>query len=211
MMLNVACRHSPLSLAQVKEVFAALPTINYTLFPVTTKGDLDRTTSLRTLPKNDFFTDTVDQLLLEGSCRIAIHSAKDLPDPLPEGLSLIALTQGVDPTDSLVIREGETLASLPKGAVIATSSTRREEAVRQLRSDLTFIDVRGTIHERLDILNQHAHGVVIAEAALIRLNLTHLNRATLPGPTVPFQGQLAIIARSGDTDMQTLFAPLHHG
>jgi hydroxymethylbilane synthase len=100
---------------------------------------------------------------------------------------------------------------LPKGAVIATSSERREAAVRELRPgfSFTFRDVRGTIGQRLALLDKgEADGVVIAEAALIRLGLTHLNRITLPGTTTEMQGQLAIIARQEDNEMRELFSPL---
>jgi hydroxymethylbilane synthase len=159
------------------------------------------------LEKTNFFTKEVDELVLSGQCQIGIHSAKDLPDPLPNGLSLICLTKGVDPADVLVLREGETLLTLPLGAKIATSSKRREDEVFKMRPDLIFCDLRGPIQERLTVLNDgRADGVVVAEAALIRLGLTHLNRIRLPGTTVPGQGQLAILAKSDDTEMAHLFS-----
>lgn len=210
----VAARASKLSRAQVQEVTSALasyhPNIRLEGVFVETYGDLDQATSLRSLDRTDFFTREVDALVLSGACRIALHSAKDLPQHIPEGLELICITQGIDPSDSLVLRPGETLASLPPHALIATSSPRREEAVRQLRPDLRFCDVRGAIGQRLSLLDTgQADGVVIAEAALIRLQLTHLNRVRLPGPTTPFQGQLAVTARQGDEEMCILFQPLN--
>lgn len=209
----VGARRSPLSQAQLREVQIALnehyPTITFTSLLIDTSGDKDQTTSLRTLGKTNFFTKEIDELLLSGACRIAIHSAKDLPENNPKGITIVALTHGVDPSDSLVLRQGEHLKSLQSGAIIATSSERREEAVRKLRSDLTFMDLRGTIGQRLEKLNTHeADGVVIAEAALIRLNLTHLNRITLPGETVKHQGQLAVMARTEDQEMLDLFTCL---
>lgn len=204
-------RPSPLSLAQVREVQQLLskhrPHITIEPLVIETIGDRDQKTSLRSLEKTDFFTRDIDQSLLRGDCRIAIHSAKDLPEPLPAGLQLAALTEGVDSSDSLVFRPGEHLASLPPGAVIATSSERRESAVLALRPNLSFIDVRGTIHQRLALLDHNrADGVVIAEAALIRLGLTHLPRITLPGETVPLQGRLAILSRQGDEEMEEIFS-----
>lgn len=209
----VGARSSPLSQAQVREVQFNLneyhPAILFESLFVETYGDKDRSTSLRGLDKTDFFTREVDELLLAGACRIAIHSAKDLPEPLCSSLTLIALTQGQDPSDSLVMRQGETLDNLPAGAIIATSSQRREEAVRLLHSDVNFIDLRGTVGQRLAMLNRYeADGVVIAEAALIRLNMTHLNRIKLPGKTVKHQGQLAVVAREGDREISELFACL---
>lgn len=208
--IRVGARSSPLSLVQLEEVQQLIhlhyPHITFEPVTVMTTGDLDQKSSLRMMGKSDFFTKEVDNLLLTGKCRIAIHSAKDLPDPLPKGVVMIALTKGLDPSDSLVFRLGESLHTLPPGATIATSSERREEAVKQLRTDLCFIDIRGTIQQRLNKLETHqADAVVVAEAALIRLGLTHLNRMRLPGETVPNQGQLAIMARHGDDEMETLF------
>ena len=200
-------RRSPLAQAQVNEVEAELhrfaPQVRFMRKYMTTRGDRDQVTSLRSMGKTDFFTRELDQLVLARGCDVAIHSAKDLPDPLPEGLQLVALTRGVNPSDSLVLRSGCHLEMLPSGSVIATSSERREEAVRQLRSDFLFEDVRGTIGQRLAKLEAgEVSGVVIATAALIRLDLTHLNSIELPGETVPFQGRLAVVAHREDQAMR---------
>ncbi len=210
MKIKVGARSSPLSRAQCEEVAQEIgSSLAFDPVWVKTTGDLDKKTSLRILGKSDFFTREIDEMLLSGEVRIAIHSAKDLPEPLREGIAIVALTRGVDPRDSLVMREGETLASLRPGAVIATSSERREECVRQLRSDLQFIDLRGTIGERLEKLqNNEADGVVVAEAALIRLKWTHLNRIFLPGETAMYQGRLAILARKDDQEMKQIFAKI---
>lgn len=213
LVLKVGARSSPLSQAQTKEVLLAIqqvqPDVQFEMVYLTTVGDKDQKTSLRTLDKTDFFTKEIDEALLRGECRIGIHSAKDLPDPLAKGLELICLTKGVDPADALVMREGESLSTLRPGAVVATSSYRREEAAKKLREDLTFIDLRGTIGQRLAKLDHgEADGVIVAEAALIRLGLTHLNRVFLPGETTPGQGQLAIVAREGDHEMKKLFSRL---
>lgn len=209
--LSVVSRRSPLALAQVEEVLKELKThhhfVQFHCLYLDTLGDKDQKTSLRTLDKTDFFTKELDEFILAGSCRIAIHSAKDLPHPLPKGLSLIALTKGLDPADSLVLKEGKTFSTLTRQPLIATSSVRREEAVKMLIPEARFTDIRGTIHKRLEILNnKNIDGVVIAEAALIRLNLTHLNRIFLPGPTTPLQGQVAVVAQSEDQEMHSLFS-----
>lgn len=211
--IQVAARSSPLSRTQVQEVLNEMrefyPSLSFETSWVNSRGDLDKDTSLRTMEKTDFFTREVDEMILKGECRIAIHSAKDLPDPLPQGISLIALTKGLDPSDSLVFRKGESLDTLPPWAWIATSSIRREEAVRQLRSDLHFKDLRGTIGERLTLLEKgEADGVVVAEAALIRLGLTHYSRLPLPHSSTFNQGRLAILAREGDDQMKQLFFPI---
>jgi hydroxymethylbilane synthase len=200
----VGARASPLSQAQVEEVARALPQVAFHPLFVESTGDLDQKTSLRTLDKTDFFTKEIDALLLSGACRVAIHSAKDLPDPLPQGITMVALTRGVDPSDSLVFQENSKANPL-----IATSSLKREMAVSAILPQARFCDIRGTIGKRLEKLHAgEVDGVVIAEAALIRLKLTHLNRIKLPGVSTPYQGQLAILARTGDREMVKLFAPL---
>lgn len=211
MILSLTSRRSPLAIAQVDEVLKELtlhhPSVQFSCNFIDTTGDIDQKTSLRTLDKTNFFTKEIDEALLSGACRIAVHSAKDLPEPLPEGLTLVALTKGVDSSDALVLKPEVTLETLRRGCVIATSSVRREEAVRQLIPHANFVDIRGTINQRLMVLeNEGIDGVVIAEAALIRLGLRNLNRVILPGDTTPLQGQLAVLARTDDTEMHFLFS-----
>lgn len=211
--IRIGSRASRLARAQVAEITHEIrrhhPLLHLLPTWVQTTGDLDQSTSLRSLGKTDFFTREIDMLVLDRICDVGVHSAKDLPESLPDGLSLIALTSGLDPSDALVFRAGETLATLRPGASIATSSVRRENVVRSLRADLHFIDLRGTIEQRLAKLTDgEADGVVIATAALIRLQLIHLPHLVLPGETVPGQGQLAVVARSDNGAMRQLFRPL---
>ncbi len=215
MKIKVGSRRSPLARAQVEEVLVAIrsfyPQIAFDVELADSTGDLDKKTSLRSLGKTDFFTKEIDEMVLQGKCRIGIHSAKDLPDPIPKGLCIVAITLGLTSSDSLVLRMTQDFKALKKGAVIATSALRREEAVQALCPDqqFSFIDLRGTIGERLSLLDKGvADGVVVAECALIRLGLTHLNRVKLPGDTTPLQGQLAILAREGDQEMIALFKDL---
>lgn len=186
----IGARASPLSREQVEEVRREFGW-EFEVVWVKTIGDRDKTTSLRGMEKTDFFTRELDQMLLAGEIDAAIHSAKDLPEPLPKGLKIAALSHGVDPRDSLVIKKEPM-------RVVATSSQRREEAVRALFPDCKFVDLRGTIQERLQ---KEVDGVVVAEAALIRLHLTHLKRIFLPGPTAPLQGKLAIVCRQNDENI----------
>ncbi len=174
---------------------------------VETVGDRDKKTSLRFLEKTDFFTRELDQMVLAGTIEMAIHSAKDLPDPLPQGLSLWVLTAGLDPRDSLVFRRG---FAFPEDGLVATSSSRREGVVRSLYPKAHFVDLRGTIGERLALLEKGVvDGVVVAEAALIRLQLTHLHRQVLPGETALHQGRLALIGKTENRDLCSQLAVLH--
>lgn len=212
-LIKIAARSSLLSRAQVEEVLKELrcfyPSVAFDPIWVETTGDKDLETSLRTLGPTNFFTKEIDVLQLEGKCHISIHSAKDLPDPLPKGLTMVALTKGVDPSDVIVLRDNESFEGLQKGAKIATSSLRREENVYLLRKDVICVDIRGSILERLRQLDERfVDAVVMAEAALIRLQLTMRNRIPLPGERALLQGQLAVLAREEDKKMEQLFACL---
>lgn len=203
-------RSSPLSRAQFcevqRELHAHHPDVYLDPVWAESPGDRDHTSSLKTLGKSDFFTRDLDQMLLQGTIRIAIHSAKDLPDPIPDGLSIVALTKGLDARDSLVFRQEDTLASLPVGAKIGASSDRREAIVKSLRKDLQCVELRGTIGDRIRAVEMgHVDGAIIAEAALIRLGMTQINRMILDGQTAPLQGRLAVLARSNDDEMSRLF------
>ena len=204
--ISVATRASRLALAQVEEVKSLLPGgITFKVHSLQTLGDRDLETPLSQVEATDFFTREVDELVLKRVCRIAIHAAKDLPEPLPEGLQIVALTRGVDPADSLVF-----FHELPFHAKIGTSSLRREAQMKKLREDLVCVPIRGTIERRLKLLEEgEIDGLVIAEAALIRLGLTDLPRMRLEGEVHPLQGRLAVVARHDDEEMRTLFLPLH--
>jgi hydroxymethylbilane synthase len=212
--ITIAARDSNLSKAQVKEIVNKLKKVNSTIsfefLFLKSSGDLDLKTSLRVLGKTDFFTKEVDQALFSRRARIVVHSAKDLPEKIPSGLTIVAMTDSIDKRDSLVVRPGESFLSLKPGAIIATSSVRREEMVKRYRKDLSFVDLRGTIEKRLSLLSENkADGVVVAEAALIRLKKTDLNRFIFNDSTVEGQGQLAILARSDDQEMVKLFEKIH--
>lgn len=211
--ITVAARSSPLSRAQVKEVLELLQVrhanISFISIWLNSTGDLDKTTSLKGLEKSNFFTQEIDDALLRGECRIGIHSAKDLPDPLPEGLEVIAYTEGLDSSDVIVLKDGESLMSLPSYAKIGTSSLRREKNLKEMRFDLECVDIRGTIEERLSLLDQgKVDGVIVAKAALLRLKLV-CNEVKLAGEVTPMQGRLAIVAKVGDREMKDLFSFLH--
>lgn len=216
MTLSLVSRSSNLARAQVRE---AQKLINYFYPQITfdptfleSQGDKDKTTSLRELEKTNFFTDTLDQLLLEEKVRLALHSAKDLPEPLAPGLVIAALTPCIDTRDALVLAKHITFEQdkpFTQSLRVATSSKRREEAVLEIAPNAVFSDLRGTIEERLLTLEKGmADAVVIAEAALIRLGLTHLPRVFLPGKTAGGQGSLAIVIREDDSQMRELFSVL---
>lgn len=200
--LTMGARASRLAKVQWEEMAKELSLfgLNLELTPlwIETCGDKDKVSSLKGEIPPDFFTRELDAALLDGEIDLAVHSAKDLPDPLPSELEIFHMTQGIDPRDALLMREGSSLYTLPAGARIGTSSLRREDAVRSLRPDLFFVDIRGNIEERIALLEEgKVEGLVVAEAALIRLQLTHWNRVYLPGPTAKGQGRLALVGKKG--------------
>lgn len=208
----VVARDSPLSRAQVEEVYQEIkehhPRVVFDPIWIKTTGDLDLTTSLLEKEKTDFFTKEIDEYLLSRKADIAIHSAKDLPGHLPQGLSLICYTKGIDSSDVLVFRDEESLATLPPYAKVGTSSLRRIENLQALRSDLVPVDIRGTIGMRLELLDQKkVDALIMAKAALIRLRL-HRKIEKLPGLTAPLQGKLALVACQENQKMWDIFSCL---
>ncbi|MEI8300674.1 MAG: hydroxymethylbilane synthase [Chlamydiota bacterium] len=211
--IKVGARDSKLSQCQVAEVLSELtcyyPHVVFDSYFIKTTGDLDQITSLMHKDKTDFFTKEVDQLVLSGRCDVGIHSAKDLPEQLPSGLCIYAITKGVDASDSLVFRLGDTLKTLPFQAKVGVSSLRRIEMVKALRNDLIPVDIRGTIQQRLSLLDKKViDAAVIAEAALIRLGLTHLPRYIFQEKSAHLQGRLAIIGRQDNHLMHDVFKTL---
>ncbi len=212
MQVVVGARNSKLSKTQVKEILSELqkvsPQVSFVEKLVSTKGDKDQKTSLLKMDKSDFFTHEIDQMLLKNECDVGIHSAKDLPDPIPDDLEVVAITRGVCSKDCLVLREGESLLTLPKNPKVGTSSLRRIQMIKDLRDDFVAKDIRGDILKRLSLLEKKdIDALVIAHAAIIRLNLK-CNKVFLEGETAPLQGQLAIVSRKGDAKMKELFGHL---
>ncbi|HRZ86566.1 MAG TPA: uroporphyrinogen-III C-methyltransferase [bacterium] len=205
--LTVAARPSRLSLAQVKELFALYPGLAYRLVPVDSFGDTRKDIPLidGNAP-SDIFTRELDQALLEGKADIAVHSAKDLPVPLRAGLEIIALTASPDPSDALVSRDGVRFADLPHGARVGTSSPSRRDQLKAARPGLTIVPVRGTIDERLGLVDRgEIDALIVAACALKRLGLGQRIAEILPFASHPLQGSIAVVARSGRPDLRELF------
>jgi uroporphyrinogen III methyltransferase/synthase len=206
--LRAVARSSALSLAQVKEVFSFLPETEYSLTCVEAFGDRNKHIPLTDSIAPDFFTRELDEMLLAGKADVAIHSAKDLPYPLPAGLELFALFAATDKTDSLVSRGNATLALLHCGARVGTSSAVRKAELLKLRPDLTVVDIRGTIEERIaQVDSGRIDALVVATCALRRLNLHGRAAEILPFATHDLQGHLAVTGREDDAATKARFAP----
>lgn len=205
--IKVISRNSPLALLQVNEIFSLFPEMNYDLIELASFGDKNKNISLLENPPADIFTRELDEALLNESADIAIHSAKDLPYPLPAGLEVIALFEAFDQSDSLVSRDNLTLSMLPSGARVGTSSPTRKRELIALRPDVEVISIRGTIEERVaQVDSGHIDALIVATCALKRLGLTHRIAEILPFETHPLQGNLAITAKSVKHEWRELFS-----
>ncbi|OJU48350.1 MAG: hydroxymethylbilane synthase, partial [Bacteroidales bacterium 45-6] len=205
--IRIVSRNSPLSLIQVRELIAAFPVFDYELNAFSSFGDNNKQISLMEGIAADFFTRELDAALLNGEADISIHSAKDLPYPLPAGLDLFCLTEAADKTDSLVSKDGLGLAALPVGARVGTSSKTRKEELLKLRPDLQVVSIRGTIEERIaQVDSGFVDALVVATCALHRLGLSHRAAESLPFKTHPLQGNLAVVGRKGDAEWKDFFS-----
>lgn len=205
--IRVIARGSRLSRLQVEEVFKNFPELAYEIKYLESYGDKNQQISLLNgEAPADIFTRELDDAIRQGDADIAIHSAKDLPYPLPEDIEVIALFPAFDTTDSLVSRGHKKLAELPAGSIIGTSSPLRKKGLNDLRPDLTIKGIRGCIEERVQQVKDGKYdAAIVATCALKRLGMEDEIAEVLPFPTHPLQGLLAITAKKG-SDLKQAFA-----
>ena len=206
--IRVIARGSRLSRLQVEEVFKNFPELAYEIKYLESYGDKNQQISLLNgEAPADIFTRELDDAIRQGDADIAIHSAKDLPYPLPEDIEVIALFPAFDTTDSLVSRDHKKLAELPAGSIIGTSSPLRKKGFNELRPDLTIKGIRGCIDERVQQVKDGKYdAAIVATCALKRLGMEDEIAEVLPFPTHPLQGFLAITAKKGSQALQQAFA-----
>ena len=194
--IRVIARGSRLSRLQVEEVFKNFPELAYEIKYLESYGDKNQQISLLNgEAPADIFTRELDDAIRQGDADIAIHSAKDLPYPLPEDIEVIALFPAFDTTDSLVSRDHKKLAELPAGSIIGTSSPLRKKGLNELRPYLTIKGIRGCIEERVQQVKDGKYdAAIVATCALKRLGMEDEIAEVLPFPTHPLQGFLAITA-----------------
>ena len=197
--IRVIARGSRLSRLQVEEVFKNFPELAYEIKYLESYGDKNQQISLLNgEAPADIFTRELDDAIRQGDADIAIHSAKDLPYPLPEDIEVIALFPAFDTTDSLVSRGHKKLAELPAGSIIGTSSPLRKKGLNELRPDLTIKGIRGCIEERVQQVKDGKYdAAIVATCALKRLGMEDEIAEVLSFPTHPLQGFLAITALKG--------------
>lgn len=212
MRLKAGTRPSLLALKQVEEVRLKLPDIELKTVIIRTRGDNDKVSPLTSVENTDFFTHEIEQALLEGQIDVAVHSAKDLEEDVPEDLVIAAVTRSVTNFDCLVSNGGYTIESLPKGAIVGTSSRARKNGVERYRKDLIVKDIRGDIDERLGQLDSGDYdAIIIAQAALVRLGYHDIKARVIPAAVIephPLQGRLAIQVHKSRQDLLKVFGEI---
>lgn len=216
--VRIATRKSPLALWQAEfvagELRKAHPGLIVELVTMTTQGDKILDSPLAKIGGKGLFVKELETSLLNGESDIAVHSMKDVPVELPEGLHLPVICVREDPRDAFVSNHFADVDALPQGARVGTSSLRRQCQLRQRRPDLIIRDLRGNVGSRLDKLDRgDFDAIVLAAAGLLRLKLAQRITQTLDTnimlPAVG-QGAVGIECRSDDAETLAFLKPLNH-
>ncbi len=216
--LRIATRQSLLALWQAEFVKARLEELhsdlNVELVTMVTRGDKILDTPLAKIGGKGLFVKELEVSMLEGRADIAVHSMKDVPMEFPEGLGLSVICERETPTDAFVSNTYNHFDELPQGAVVGTSSLRREVQLRERRPDLEIKTLRGNVQTRLGKLDAGEYdAIILASAGLIRLELKdrikHQIDSTQSLPAGG-QGAVGIECRMDDLETQALLAPLNH-
>jgi hydroxymethylbilane synthase len=217
--IRIGTRGSPLALAQAREVQQRLEAAHgpgklaFEVRVIKTSGDRIQDRPLAEVGGKGLFTKEIEEALLAGEVDIAVHSMKDMPTLLPAGLTVACFLPRADVRDAFISLKAASLSALPKGAVVATSSLRRQAQVKHLRPDLAVVPIRGNVDTRLRKLEEGlADATLLAMAGLKRLGLD--DRAKSPVPVEEMlpavaQGVIGVETRSDDAAMASLLAPIN--
>lgn len=215
---RIATRQSPLALWQAQYVqqrlMAAHPGVQVELLPMVTKGDIILDTPLAKVGGKGLFVKELELAMLENRADLAVHSMKDVPVDFPEGLGLVTICEREDPRDAFVSNLYNSIDELPQGAIVGTSSLRRQCQISARRPDLIIRSLRGNVGTRLGKLDAGEYdAIILAAAGLKRLNLDDRIRQALPAeislPAVG-QGAVGIECRLDDHELITLLQALNH-
>lgn len=216
--VRIATRQSPLALWQAEYVKSRLlqlhPDLSVELVKMVTKGDKILDTPLAKVGGKGLFVKELETGMLEGEADIAVHSMKDVPVEFPEGLMLAVICEREDPRDAFVSNTIASIEVLPQGAVVGTSSLRRQCQLRAWRPDLEIRDLRGNVNTRLNKLdNGDYDAIILASAGLIRLGfqdrIKHPIDTSVSLPAIG-QGAVGIECRVNDERILSLIEPLNH-
>lgn len=210
----IGTRGSKLALWQADYIEQRLreqyPELSVTQKRVTTKGDRILDVPLAKIGGKGLFTKELEEEMLSGAIDLAVHSLKDMPAKVPDGLVIAAVTKRLDPGDALVSNRFSSFEELPQGAKVGTSSLRRRAQLLCARPDLTMLDLRGNVNTRLRKLDEGEYdAIVLAVAGLKRLGFADRIRQVLPRDMVlpaVGQGALAIETRADDKETRDMLA-----
>lgn len=216
--LRIATRKSPLALWQAEHVKARLlalhPQLTITLVPISTQGDKILHQPLAKIGGKGLFVKELENAMLDGRADLAVHSMKDVPVEFPAGLGLAVICERETPFDALVSNTFASIDQLPAGAVVGTSSQRRQCQLKARRPDLVIRDLRGNVNTRLAKLDAGEYdAIILAAAGLIRLEMSDRIRTLLtPEESLPANGQgaIGVECRTDDSVTRALLAPLEH-
>ena len=216
--IRIATRRSRLALWQAEHVAARLAGCHrglvVSLVPIVTEGDRIQDRSLATAGGKGLFIKELENAIQDGQADIAVHSMKDMPGVLPDGFTIAAALERGDPRDAFVSARYESIAALPRGARVGTSSLRRECQLRHQRPDLAVVALRGNVDTRLRKLDVgECDAALLATAGLERLGLEARIRTRLsPDEMLPAIGQgiIGIECAAGRDDIIELVRPLEH-
>ena len=216
--LIIATRESPLALWQAEFVRSALaeahPDVDVQLLGMTSRGDQLLDVPLSKVGGKGLFVKELEEALLDGRADIAVHSMKDVPMTFPAGLGLGVICAREDPSDAFVSNQYRTLAELPAGSIVGTSSLRRECQLRSRRPDLEIKFLRGNVNTRLRRLDEaESDAIILASAGLIRLGFSaRIAQRMDICDSLPAggQGAVGIELRSGDSAVLSLLQVVHH-
>ena len=201
---NLALRQTRSTLDRIE---AAVPGISFEMVHLSSPGDRDKNTDLRATPGN-FFTEDLDQAVLDSVVDCAIHSAKDIPDEMPAGLDWVWLPWHEDPRDVIVLPSGMVMEDIPSSPRIGVSSQRREDYCKKTFPGAELLPIRGNMEERLDQLDSGQFDLLVtAAAAMVRLDLAHRISEHIPLSdlnTPAGQGWIAITFRADDIRFRRL-------
>ena len=215
MKVVVGTRGSKLALIQTNLVISELkksyPSVEFEVKIIKTKGDIVQHISLDKIGDKGLFVKEIEQQLLEGEIDLAVHSMKDMPSNLPDGLKFANIPKREDPRDVLILRDGyKNLNDLPQGATIGTGSKRRKYQLLKHRPDLNVVSIRGNIETRIrKIEDENLDGVVLAAAGILRAGLEEQISCYLDIDLMvpaPAQGALALEIRKNDTELEQMIS-----
>lgn len=217
-LVRIATRKSPLALWQANYVKKLLldhhPQLQVEMLAISTRGDKLLDTSLAKVGGKGLFVKELEVAMLEGKADIAVHSMKDVPMEFPEGLSLAVICEREDPSDAFVSNRYQHLDELPAGAIVGTSSLRRQCQIRAHYPQLQIKDLRGNVNTRLAKLDGGDYdALILASAGLIRLEMQQRIASRLDTDLclpAAGQGAVGIECRTSDPSIQQLLQPLHH-